>query len=90
MADLEAAALVAALVEVDLAEVTVVASAEDLAVADLEVPAVFTVDLAAPIIADRGLVTDIIIARAFMAVGDGDLVTMDTAVADALAVFWAP
>ena len=87
--DLEAAALVAALVEVDLAEVTVVASAEDHAVADLEVPAVFTVDLAAPIIAARGLDTVIIIARAFMAVGDGDPVITDTAVADALAVFWA-
>ena len=88
--DLEAADLVAALAEADLAEVTVVASAEDLAVADLEAPAVFTVDLAAPIIADRALDTVIIIARAFMAVGDGDLVFTDTAVADALAVFWAP
>ena len=79
--DLEAAALVAALVEVDLAEVTVVASAEDLAVADSEA------DL---IIADRALDTVIIIARAFMAVGDGDLVFTDTAVADALAVSWVP
>ena len=88
--DLEAAALVAALAEVDLAEVTAVASAEDLAVVDLEAPAVSTVDRVDLIIADRGLVTDIIIARAFMAVGDGDLVFTDTAVADALAVFWAP
>ena len=87
--DLEAAALVAALAEADLAEVTAVASAEDLAVADLEAPAVFTVDLAAPIIADRGLVMVIIIARAFMA-GDGDPVITDKAVADALAVFLAP
>ena len=79
--DLEAAALVAALVEVDLAEVTVVASAEDLAVADSEA------DL---IIVDRVLATVIIIARAFMAVGVGDLVITDTAVADALAVFSAP
>ena len=78
--DLEAAALVVALAEVDLAEVTAVASVEDLAVADSEA------DL---IIADRALDTVIIIARAFMAVGDGGLVFTDTAVADALAAFSA-
>ena len=89
MEDLEAAALVAALVEVDLAEVTAVASVEDLAVADLEVPVVSTVDRVGPIITGRVLATDIIIVRAFMAVGAGDLVSTDTVVADALAVFWA-
>ena len=87
--DLEEAALVAAPAEADLEEAPEEASAVDLAEVDLEAPAVFTVDLAAPIIADRGLVTDIIIARAFLA-GDGDPVITDTAVADALAVFWAP
>ena len=87
--DLEAAALVAALVEVDLAEVTAVASAEDLAVVDLEAPVVSTVDRVDLIIADRALDTVIIIARAFMAVGDGDPVITDMVEADALAVFWA-
>ena len=84
--DLEAADLVAALVEVDLAEVTAVASVEDLAVADLEALAVSTADLADLIIADRVSDMDIIIARAFMAVGDGDPAITDTVV-DVLAAF---
>ena len=86
MEDLEAADLVAALVEVDLAEVTAVASVEDLAVADLEALAVSTAGLADLIIADRVSDMDIIIARAFMAVGDGDPAITDTVV-DVLAAF---
>ena len=80
----------AALAAADLAVATAVASAEDLAVVDLEAPAVSTVDRVDLIIADLVLDTVTIIARAFMAVGDGDLVFTDTVVADALAVFWAP
>lgn len=82
--------------EADLAEdlveaasaVAEVASAAVPVVADLEAPAVFTVDLAALIIADRVLATVTIIARASLA--GGDPVTMDMEVADALAVLWAP
>ena len=83
--DLEAAALVADLVEVDLAEAPVEASAVDLEVEALEAPVVSAVDLVDLIIADRVLDTVIIIARASL--DGGDLVTMDM-VADALAVFW--
>ena len=83
--DLAEADLAEDLVEAALA-VAEVASAAVPVVADLEVPAVFTVDLVVLIIADRVLATVIIIARAFMAVGAGDLVSMDTVV-DVLAAF---
>ena len=83
------------LAEADLAEdlveaasaVAEAALAADHAEVDLEAPAVFTVDLAALIIADRVLATVTIIARASLV---GDPVTMGMAVADALAVSWAP
>ena len=53
---------------------------------DSEVKALAVADSEADlIIADRALDTVIIIARAFMAVGDGDPVFTDTVVADALA-----
>lgn len=83
--DLEAAALVAAPAEADLEEAMEVALAEDLAVADLEAPAVFTAALVALIIAARALATVIITARAFLA--GGDPVTTVTAEADALVAF---
>ena len=86
MVDLAEADLAEDLVEAASA-VAEVASAAVPVVADLEVPAVFTVDLVAPIIADRVLATVIIIARASLV---GDPVTMGMAVADALAVSWAP
>ena len=84
--DLAEADLAEDLVEVALA-VAEAASAAVPVVADLEVPAVFTVDLVVPIIADRVLATVTIIAHAFLV---GAPVIMDMAVADALAVSWAP
>ena len=84
--DLAEADLAEDLVEVALA-VAEVASAAVPAEVDLEVPAVFTVDLVALIIAARVLATVTIIARASLV---GDPVIMDMAVADALAVSWAP
>ena len=82
--DLEAAALAVDPAEADLEEAPEEASAVDLAEVDLEAPAVFTVDLAAPIIADRILDMAIITARASLAGGDPD--TTATA-ADVLADF---
>lgn len=71
--DLEVAALVAALAEEDLVEVTAVASVEALVVAAS----------AAPIIVAHVLVTDITVVRAFLALVP---VITDTEAEDALVV----